>query len=133
MVKANRPAIPEDIRQQADKIVADFNSVVLSNPNCQYVTRYSGKFLYLDRQERGTVSHICRLKYAGKMNDWGFAIYKYSSERYDEEDWLIPGFEHINGTIEGALKAGLKAYPPGHYVNGSQLLKGFIARFIGRR
>jgi hypothetical protein len=46
------------------------------------------------------------------MEDWSFAIYKYSDERYDEEEWFFPGSEHVDGTIEGAMKAGLEAYTP---------------------
>jgi hypothetical protein len=45
------------------------------------------------------------------MQKWSFAIYKYSDELYDEEEWFFPGAEHINGTIEGAMQAGLEAYP----------------------
>lgn len=75
------------------------------------VPRYKGKFLYLDRQDYGRLSPICRLEYMGKMEDWSFAIYKYSDERYDEEEWFFPGAEHVDGTIEGAMKAGLEAYP----------------------
>jgi hypothetical protein len=37
--------------------------------------------------------------------------YKYSDERYDEEEWFFPGAGHVDGTIEGAMKAGLEAYP----------------------
>ena len=45
------------------------------------------------------------------MEKWSFAIYKYSDERYDAEEWFFPGVGHINGTLEGAMKAGLEAYP----------------------
>lgn len=45
------------------------------------------------------------------MKKWEFAIYKFSTESFDEEDIFFPGDEYINGTIEGALKAGNKAYP----------------------
>jgi hypothetical protein len=46
------------------------------------------------------------------MDDWEFAIYKYSSERYDPDEWFFPGVGLVDGTIEGAMKAGLEAYPP---------------------
>jgi hypothetical protein len=45
------------------------------------------------------------------MQHWEFAIYKYSDERYDPEEWMFPGAEEVDGTIEGAMRAGLKAYP----------------------
>jgi hypothetical protein len=39
-----------------------------------------------------------------------FAIFKYSVERYDPNEWFFPGSEELNGTIIGALKAAEKAY-----------------------
>jgi hypothetical protein len=45
------------------------------------------------------------------MDTWEFAIYKYSDERYDPEEWMFPGAGYVDGTIKGAMKAGLEAYP----------------------
>ena len=47
----------------------------------------------------------------GKMDNREFAIFKWSSERYDPEEWFFPGSEYVDGTIEGAMKAGIEAYP----------------------
>ena len=58
----------------------------------------------------GSVGPICRLEYVGDMKKWQFAIYKFSSERYDPEEWFFPGEEFVDGTVEGAMKAGIKAY-----------------------
>ena len=103
--------IPDAVKTEVATIVEHFNTTTIRNPHCLYVPRYKGKFLYLDRQDYGRQHPICRLEYTGKMEDWSFAIYKYSDERYDEEEWFFPGAEHVNGTIEGAMKAGLEAYP----------------------
>ena len=46
------------------------------------------------------------------MDNWEFAIYKYSDSRYDPEEWMFPGMGEVDGTIEGAMRAGLLAYPP---------------------
>jgi hypothetical protein len=102
--------IPDEVKTDVATIVEHFNTTVLSNPHCVYVPRYRGKFLYLDRMDYGRLSPICRLEYTGNMQQWSFAIYKYSDEQYDEEEWFFPGSEHVDGTIEGAMKAGLKAY-----------------------
>jgi hypothetical protein len=56
------------------------------------------------------VGPICRLTYTGKLDDWGFAIFKWSNERYDPDEWFFPGAEELDGTIEGAMRSGLKAY-----------------------
>jgi hypothetical protein len=53
---------------------------------------------------------ICRLEYRRKGR-WDFAIYKYSSDRYDPEEFMFPGSEFVDGTVEGAMKAGMVAYP----------------------
>ena len=45
------------------------------------------------------------------MNNWEFAIYKYSDNGYDPEEWMFPGATLIDGTIVGAMRAGLQAYP----------------------
>src|SRR4029434_9223450 len=104
-------AMPHEVTTHVAAIVQHFNTTVIRNPHCLYVPRYRGKFLYLDRQDYGRLSPICRLEYTGNMEDWSFAIYKYSDERYDEEEWFFPGSEHVDGTLEGAMKAGLEAYP----------------------
>jgi hypothetical protein len=109
--RATTQGIPDAVKTEVATIVQHFNTTVIRNSHCLYVPRYRGKFLYLDRQDYGRLSPICRLEYTGKMEKWSFAIYKYSDERYDEEEWFFPGSEHVDGTLEGALKAGLEAYP----------------------
>ena len=106
-----QPSLTQEIKDRVEAIVRDFNRRVIRDPNAGYVTRYRGNFLYLDRLDGGLRSQCCRLTYTGSMDDWDFAIYKYSDDRYDPEEWLFPGSEQVNGTVEGALKAGLAAYP----------------------
>ena len=67
--------------------------------------------MYLDRREYSAHSQICRLTYRGDPDDWKFAIFKYSSERYDPDEWFFPGAGDVDGTVEGAMRAGLAAYP----------------------
>jgi hypothetical protein len=70
-------------------------------------------FLYLDRADCGSAPvQICRLKYAGSPNKWEFAIFKHSSDRYDPEEVVFPGAIFLDGTIEGAMRCGMEAYPP---------------------
>jgi len=44
------------------------------------------------------------------MNGWDFAIFKWSTETYDPDEWMFPGSELVDGTVEGAMRAGLEAY-----------------------
>ena len=107
-----KPKIAPEIKEQADAIVARFNAETLKNkPYAHYVTTYRGAFLYLGHQRGGKFWPVCRLKYTGDMEKWEFAIYKYSDERYDPEEWFFDGAGEVNGTIEGAMRAGLKVYP----------------------
>jgi hypothetical protein len=103
--------IPKEVKVRVEQIVQTFNQEVIKNPNYFYVTRYRGRFLYLERRMAVSSGPVCRLKYTGKMDDWEFAIYKYSSERYDPDEWFFPGSGNVDGTIEGAMRAGLEAYP----------------------
>lgn len=103
--------IPKEVKAQVEQIVQTFNKEVIKDPNYFYTTRYRGRYLYLTRTMHFTPSPVCRLKYTGKMDDWEFAIYKYSNERYDPDEWFFPGSDKVDGTIEGAMRAGLEAYP----------------------
>jgi hypothetical protein len=102
--------IPATVKQQADEVIDEFNTRVIGDPERYYVARYRGRYLYLDRLDYGVRSQIGRLTYTGSPDQWEFAIYKYSDDRYDPEEWLFPGSEHLDGTIEGAPRAGLEAY-----------------------
>jgi hypothetical protein len=104
-------AVPEDIKDSVGTIVETFNKKVFKGEDCYYQTRYKGVHVYVDRYEYGKISHVFRLSYTGSMTNWEFAIFKYSSETYDQDECMFPGSECLDGTVEGALKAGLKAYP----------------------
>jgi len=82
------------------------------NTHIYYLPRYRGAYLYLDRCDDGQVGPIGRLTYMGALDRWEFAIYRYSDERYDPDEWLFQGAEELDGTIEGAMRAGMAAYPP---------------------
>lgn len=107
-----RTRIPDAIKTQVADRIAAFNREVLPYPLVCYQARYQGAFLYLERCDYGQVSRICRLEYTGTLDRWQFAIYKYSDERYDPDEWFFPGAAQVDGTLEGAMRAGLAAYPP---------------------
>jgi len=70
--------IPDEIRAQVETIVDQFNEKDLRGSQSFYETRYRGVYLYLDRNDWGYVCHVCRLTYNGAMDNWDFAIFKYS-------------------------------------------------------
>ena len=119
---SKKQAIPAEIQEEVQKLIDEFNRVNLkettsllntffpSKVKRGYSARFKGKFLYLDRTDRSEPLPICRLTWNGKMDNWDFAIYKYSSDKYDPEERFFPGEELVNGTVNGAMKAGMVAY-----------------------
>jgi len=105
--------IPKETKQEIAKIIDKYNSETFHDykDDLSYFAEYKGKFLYLKREEFGKISPIARLTYSGNMKKWDFAIFKWSREQYDPDEWLFPGSEFVDGTIEGAMKAGIEAYP----------------------
>jgi len=102
--------IPKKVKEEVNDIVARFNSEEMSNPYYSYIARFKGKYLFLDRKESGQTGPICRLEYTGKMDSWGFAIYKYSWGDYSPDEFFFPGENLVDGTVRGAMLCGLEAY-----------------------
>jgi len=65
----------------------------------------------LPQQHNETIeTKLGRLTYNGQIDNWDFAVFKYSREIYDPNEFMFPGYEELDGTIEGALNAGLQLY-----------------------
>jgi hypothetical protein len=114
-------AIPATVQDEIQNRIDLFNKKHLAKASCEYVPEIKGKFIYLMRQEKENLHEqllekVCRLTYNGNLEEMDFAIFKYSSEKYDSNECFFPGSECVNGTLEGAMKAGLKAYPVGKTV-----------------
>ena len=117
------PGIPRKIQAEVQKLVDDFNTktftqrqhplirALFGETRRGYAARFRGKILYLDRTDRGRPSEICRLTWNGKIDNWDFAIYRHSRNFYDPNEQMFPGAGYVNGTVEGAMKAGMAAYP----------------------
>lgn len=102
--------IPQDVRAQVEAIVARFNRTVVRDRGTFFSARFRGQCVYLDRDDYGSIGPRGRLTWTGDMDHWEFAIYRYSNERYDPNEWF-DGAQHLNGTVEGALRACMEAYP----------------------
>jgi hypothetical protein len=61
---------------------------------------------YLERL-RNTPVHLCRLRFFGDEEAWGFAFYTYSNERYELS--VFPNGEFL-GTPEEALQVAAGVY-----------------------
>jgi hypothetical protein len=102
-----KQSIPTEIKQAALRSVVDFNKENKS----AYSLTFRGKHAYLARNDGFAITKIGRLTYLPEEDKWAFAVYKYSREAYDPEEWMFPGTELLDGTIEGAMKAGFEIYP----------------------
>lgn len=70
--------------------------------------RFRGQFAYVEGHlADGTVLPLCRLRYGGYANRWGFAIWLASKDGY--EDSYLPTGSHI-GTAEDALDCACGLY-----------------------
>ena len=70
-------------------------------------TRYRAGFAYIDAVVDGETLRLCRLRYAGYANQWGFAIYRASHDDY-EDSYLPTGYS--GGTCEEALDTACGLY-----------------------
>ena len=71
-------------------------------------TRFRAGFAYLDAVlPDGDVLPLCRLRYVGYANDWGFAIYRASHHDY-QDSWLPSGLP--TGPAEDALDTACGLY-----------------------
>lgn len=126
------PAIPHDMQTQVETIVADFNRSHFAKPERGYQVRIRGRFLYIDRCDLGEPFQVCRLTYQGKLDNWDFAIYRHTKERYDPDEWFFPGSQFVNGTIQGAMEAGLAAYPVLQDTPQSKILRRLFRTLLKR-
>ena len=74
----------------------------------QVQVRYRAGFAYIDAAlPDGEVLKLCRLRYAGYANMWGFAIYRASHDDY-QDSYLPTGT--MGGTAEDALDTACGLY-----------------------
>ena len=72
--------------------------------------RFKGGFGYIDAvMPDGDTLRLCRVRYVGYANTWGFAIYRASHDDY-QDSYLPTGTP--SGTVEDALDTAR-----GHYLN----------------
>lgn len=130
-------SIPKEVKNEVLKIVDSFNE----EHKTTFQITFRGRFAYLAKTEKQQLdmantfrqmmaqkmgfpikqlavqdaptieTKLGRLKYNGQMDNWDFAVFRYSREIYDTDEFMLPGAEELDGSIEGALKAGMELYP----------------------
>lgn len=126
--------IPKDIKAEVLAIVDRHNQ----QHKTSYQVSFRARFAYLSKVEarpevdlidmlakamgvrtskkKAKTQHLVetkigRLQFNNDMTDWDFAVYKYSKDGYDPDEWMFPGAGELDGTIEGALRAAPHIYP----------------------
>lgn len=123
--------IPEVVKRRTEKRIRRYAEKHFAGRYTRLDIRFRGQFCYIDvytephvaegwpppdwpetREEmierlRNTPTHLCRLRYFGDEDRWGFAFYTYSREKYELS--VFPSGDFF-GTPEEAFHVSASAY-----------------------
>ena len=119
--------IPEPVKLRTEQRIRRYAEEHFAGRYTRLDIRFRGQFCYIDaytelellspdwpesREEmlerlRNTPTHLCRLRYFGDEERWGFAFYTYSAERYELS--VFPSGEFF-GPPEEAFRVSAEAY-----------------------
>ena len=99
--------IPDSIKKKVEERIQKTASEYFAGKYSRIEIRFKGEFCYIDafqeptdadyksmpknwsetkeeffQRLRETPTHLCRLRYFGKADNWGYAFYSYSNEKY---------------------------------------------------
>ena len=99
--------IPESVKKQTEARIRRVAEQEFAGRYTRLDIRFRGQFCYIDaftepvisdgwppadwpepretyiERLRNTPTHLCRLRYFGRPDDWGFAFFTYSNEKYE--------------------------------------------------
>ena len=124
--------IPEAVQRRTEQRIRQYAEQHFAGRYTRLEIRFRGQFCYIDAftepaplapgwppadwpetpeemQERlrNTPTHLCRLRYFGDEERWGFAFYTYSNERYELS--IFPSGDFF-GTPEEAFEVSAGMY-----------------------
>jgi hypothetical protein len=123
--------IPDTVKRRTEQRIRDYAEEHFAGRYTRLDVRFRGQFCYVDaytepvltpgwpppdwpetREEmierlRNTPTHLCRLRYFGDEEQWGFAFYTYSNEKYELS--VFPSGDFF-GPPEEAFLASAEAY-----------------------
>jgi hypothetical protein len=116
-------SIPPDVQARTERRILDYANKNFSGKFIRIDVRFRGALCYIDAYSepgapprvppggetpeqwverlRNTPTHLCRIRYFGNEDQWSFAFYTYSHEKY-EPSFLINGNDR--GTPEEAFE-----------------------------
>ncbi len=100
------PTPPESTKSSLSQRLRSHAAVHL--PQLTVHVRFRGAFAYLDGHVGDDEPFpLCRLRYGGSASIWGFALYLYSSGKYENQILPTGGFA---GSSEDALDCACNLY-----------------------
>jgi hypothetical protein len=124
--------VPEVVKRRTEERIRRYAEAHFAGRYTRLEVRFRGQFCYIDaytepeplgpdwppadwpesREQymerlRNTPTHLCRLRYFGDEEGWGFAFYTYSGSRYELS--IFPSGEFF-GTPEEALQVSAGLY-----------------------
>jgi len=123
--------IPEAVKRRTEQRIRRYAEEHFAGMYSRLGIRFRGQFCYVDayaepedtpgwpppdwpetREEylerlRNTPTHLCRLRYFGDEDGWGFGFYTYSNDKYELS--IFPSGEFY-GTPEEAFDTAARAY-----------------------
>lgn len=123
--------IPESVKGRTSARIRRYAEEHFSGRYARLEIRYRGQFCYVDafsepdvapdwpppdwgethdemvERLRNTPTHLCRLRYFGNEERWGFAFFTYSNEKYELS--IFPSGDFF-GTPEDAFQVSANMY-----------------------
>ena len=115
-MRRSREGIPQALQRELTERLRKHATCRWKERCARVEVRIRGRFALVDAylydeeaegKEEAVPTHLCRLEYAGRPDLWGFAFYKYSTERY-ERSYLPNG--SMGGTSEECFDCAGLAY-----------------------
>jgi hypothetical protein len=112
MAKSKTVKIPEEVKEAIAERVISFNKA----HKAHFQVEFKGKYCYLSKIAptfwgKAVETKLGRLEWSSDIDKLDFAVFRYGREFYDPNEFMFPGSEDLDGTIEGAMRAGFKLYP----------------------
>jgi len=100
--------VPDAVQARTKRRILDYANQHCAGKFTRIEVSFRGAFCYIDGYEEPEVpTHLCRLRYHGTEDRWGFAFYTYAHAKY-EPSFLMSG-DH-EGTPEEAFETSTLFY-----------------------
>jgi hypothetical protein len=106
---ADTYTIPSTMQTKIQIHVQKFNDKYFTQPSLIYYANIQGRYIYcgLGTSPQSSIP-IFRLTYKENIDAMGFAIFSPTLNKYDPLEDEFPGADYVDGTLEGAMLAGLE-------------------------